>query len=265
MKSLFRSALLALPFLLTGLHSMAAKDGKPTEPYNYATSAGLPVGVTAPAANTIIICSGNDIKLKYDKATGTNPDPNLKYEWSKDDGAAVSVVETNTGNNKYQEPAPQPGKFNYKLRVINENDCSSEFADYTVYVLPPFTVSLDDAKVCSSETGNTSEASAKTTTLTATVKDGDGNDLTAKLDFSYAWTEAVPSGTATAISGNDSKSYTVADKTTTGDYVYTITAKYKDATYAFPTGASYKPCSSTDNGTVTVILLPGKPSISTDY
>ncbi len=249
-------ALLLLMLCICGLYSSAA-EGDPSIPFDSTKVNSYPVADSIPSyQNTAIICEGNPIKLKYNNTADPNP-ASLTYEWYKEEQGTTAIVTaaSGTGKNTYQEANPKPGKYIYKLRMVNANNCASEEAFFTVYVLPALTITLpSNQEMCAATTGNTTDAKEMTRDIKSIIP------YTSIFKYTYSWNEKTPTNTA----GSDistAKDITVKDKVDTGDYTYTVTVKYDQSVYKLLGDI----CSTSETRTIKVIPVPGKPSITPNY
>jgi hypothetical protein len=200
-------------FFICALFSLSAKAQ--TTPTPFATpSAPGPYNTSTPAAK--IICSSDVITIKPQT---TPTDPGVKYDWYKKDPNNTSsssgwtwVSETSAPT--YTETPSGTGYYIYRLVVKSAAGCTSAAStDYTVFVLPPLTVTLaaSNNTVC--------EGNQSNSVLTATV-----TSPTSGYTYNYAWYRGT---NTTPVQNGTNNTYTVTEPTaSTTPVTYKVVVSY---------------------------------------
>jgi len=202
----------------------------------FATAPG-PSDATSPpptSASAVgqVLCFGSTITLQGPQDVGgVNY---ARYQWYKLDNAGVKqLVKDATSDNIYTEASAGAGYYTYQLVITNASGCSSDISDaYQIYVLPQLapTITATTASICSNN--------ATTTTLTA-------NANNTNFTYTYQWTR-----NGTNIAGATNTTYT-ATETAAGSVTFGVIVAY----------TLNNTCTQTATQVITVVAVPGKPSI----
>lgn len=226
---------LTLMFAVSALIASAQTSGPSDATSAPPASASQVAQVLCPTATSISI-----------KATAQ---AGYTYEWYKLDASGNPTLVQATTSSTYTETLPASnaaGYYKYELVLKNTiTQCESPASDpFSIYVLPPLTVTI------ANNSGNSLQlcdyaASSADPVLTANPVPANGQTY----DYTYQWTEA-----GTALTGANSKTYTVTDRTV-GPHNFNVNVGY----------ALNSTCSTTSAATdtqVTIYAQPTKPTIT---
>jgi hypothetical protein len=226
---------LTLMFAVSALIASAQTSG-PSD----ATSAPP---VSASQVAQVLCPTATSISIKATAQAG------YTYEWYKLDASGNPTLVQATTSSTYTETLPASnaaGYYKYELVMKNSaTGCESPASDpFSIYVLPPLTVTITNNSATPLQLCDYAASSANPQ-LTANVTAANGQTY----GYTYQWTEA-----GTAISGANSNTYTVTDRTV-GTHSFNVNVGY----------ALNSTCSTTSATTpaqVTIYAQPTKPTIT---
>ncbi len=216
-----------LRFIFTLLFIAVARIASAQTGPSDGTSAPPPTGTADK-----IICSSGTISI-FGPQNGGVDYPG--YQWYKLDASGTPHLTTST-TRTYTETPTGPGYYKYQLVTVNANGCTSPASDtYTIYVLPPLTVSITTSNPSNTICANNQNSII----LTANPSNPTG------YTYTYQWTR-----NGVNIPGATNSTYTLSEATAGSVTMGVIVSYSLNST-----------CPGTATQSITIDAIPTKPTI----
>ncbi|HEY0899778.1 MAG TPA: hypothetical protein VGD90_10615 [Sphingobacteriaceae bacterium] len=207
------------------------------------------IGDFTPQVNAVL-CQGTGnftLTATTNAGGGLLYDPN-EYEWVDFTGGNTTLTEK---SNQLIVSNLLPGYHTYKVRgtVTSTSTCPGDFEEFTIYVLPPLTISIASSGNAVSNIYCTDNLPTSVL-LSATVSPG--TPVTEAFGYNYQWYQ-VEGATETAIAGATSSTYSVTNLAQ-GNIKYKVKATFKVLT-----ACTYDSSTNATGGAVEIIVKP-KPT-----